>query len=53
MDRKNGSALILIVLGLIIIAFPVLGVVPFSVLTGLAVSIFRCRSYNSWFNHIG
>jgi membrane protein HdeD len=37
MDRKNGSALILIVLGLIIIAFPVLGVVPFSVLTGLAV----------------
>ncbi len=37
MDRKNGSALILIVLGLIIIAFPVLGIVPFSVLTGLAV----------------
>ena len=37
MDRKIGSALILIVLGLIIIAFPVLGIVPFSVLTGLAV----------------
>ena len=37
MDRKNGSALILIVLGLIIIAFPVLGIIPFSVLTGLAV----------------
>jgi membrane protein HdeD len=37
MDRKNGSALVLIVLGLIIIAFPVLGVVPFAVLTGIAV----------------
>lgn len=37
MDRKRGSALILIVLGLIIIAFPVLGIIPFSVLTGLAV----------------
>jgi uncharacterized membrane protein HdeD (DUF308 family) len=37
MDRKIGSALILIVLGLIIIAFPVLGIIPFSVLTGLAV----------------
>jgi len=37
MDRKIGSALVLIVLGLIIIAFPVLGVVPFGVLTGLAV----------------
>ena len=37
MDRKIGSALILIVLGLVIIAFPVLGIIPFSVLTGLAV----------------
>jgi len=37
MDKKIGSALVLIVLGLIIIAFPVLGVIPFSVLTGLAV----------------
>ena len=37
MNRKIGSALILIVLGLIIIAFPVLGIVPFSVLTGLAM----------------
>jgi membrane protein HdeD len=37
MDKKIGSSIILIVLGLIIIAFPVLGVVPFSVLTGIAV----------------
>jgi membrane protein HdeD len=37
MDKKIGSALVLIVLGVIIIAFPVLGVVPFAVLTGLAV----------------
>lgn len=37
MDRKVGSALILIILGLIIIAFPVLGIVPFSVMTGLAL----------------
>jgi uncharacterized membrane protein HdeD (DUF308 family) len=37
MDKKIGSALVLIVLGLIIIAFPVLGVIPFGVLTGLAV----------------
>jgi len=37
MDKKIGSALILVVLGLIIIAFPVLGVVPFAILTGLAV----------------
>jgi uncharacterized membrane protein HdeD (DUF308 family) len=35
--QKIGSALVLIVLGLIIIAFPLLGVIPFSVLTGLAV----------------
>jgi len=35
--QKIGSALILIVLGLIIIAFPLLGVVPFSILTGLAI----------------
>ena len=37
MDQKIGSGLILIVLGLVIIAFPLLGVIPFSVLTGLAV----------------
>jgi membrane protein HdeD len=37
MQKKIGSALILIVLGLIIIAFPLLGIIPFSVLTGLAV----------------
>ncbi len=37
MDKKIGSALVLIVLGLIIIAFPVLGIVPFGILTGLAV----------------
>jgi len=35
--KKIGSALVLIVLGLIIIAFPLLGVVPFSILTGLAI----------------
>lgn len=35
--KKIGSALVLIVLGLIIIAFPILGVVPFSILTGLAI----------------
>lgn len=35
--QKIGSALILIVLGLIIIAFPLLGVIPFAILTGLAV----------------
>jgi uncharacterized membrane protein HdeD (DUF308 family) len=37
MDKKIGSALVLIVLGLIIIAFPVLGIIPFGILTGLAV----------------
>lgn len=37
MEQKIGSGLILIVLGLVIIAFPLLGVIPFSVLTGLAV----------------
>lgn len=35
--QKIGSALVLIVLGLIIITFPILGVIPFSVLTGLAL----------------
>lgn len=35
--QKLGSALILIILGLIVIAFPLLGVIPFSVLTGVAV----------------
>lgn len=35
--QKIGSALVFIVLGLIIIVFPILGVIPFSVLTGLAV----------------
>ena len=35
--QKMGSALILIILGLIVIAFPLLGVVPLSVLTGFAV----------------
>lgn len=35
--KKMGSALILIVLGLIIIAFPLLGVIPFAILTGLAI----------------
>lgn len=35
--EKTGNAIILIVLGLIVLAFPLLGVIPFSVLTGVAV----------------
>ena len=35
--QKMGNALILIILGLIVLAFPLLGVIPFSVLTGVAV----------------
>ena len=35
--EKMGNAIILIVLGLIVLAFPLLGVIPFSVLTGVAV----------------
>jgi uncharacterized membrane protein HdeD (DUF308 family) len=35
--EKNGSALILIVLGLIVLAFPVLGVIPLALLTGFIV----------------
>ncbi|MEN6293981.1 MAG: DUF308 domain-containing protein, partial [Methanobacterium sp.] len=35
--EKTGNAIILIILGLIVLAFPLLGVIPFSVLTGVAV----------------
>ena len=35
--QKMGNAIILIILGLIVLAFPLLGVIPFSVLTGIAV----------------
>jgi len=34
------SGLILIILGLIVLAFPVLGVIPFSFITGIIVSLF-------------
>ncbi|MGF7118335.1 DUF308 domain-containing protein [Methanobacterium oryzae] len=37
--QKKVSALILIVLGLIVLAFPVLGVIPFSLITGVIVSL--------------
>ncbi len=36
--QKKESALIIIVLGLIVLAFPVLGVIPFSLITGFIVS---------------
>jgi uncharacterized membrane protein HdeD (DUF308 family) len=35
--QKMGNALILIILGLIVLIFPLLGVIPFSVLTGVTV----------------
>ena len=35
--QRMGSALVLIILGLIILAFPLLGVIPLAVLTGVAV----------------
>ncbi|GAB6055391.1 DUF308 domain-containing protein [Methanobacterium alkalithermotolerans] len=35
--EKNGSALILIVLGLIVLAFPLLGIIPLSLITGFIV----------------
>ena len=35
--QKMGTAIILIILGLIVIAFPLIGVLPLSVLTGIAV----------------
>jgi membrane protein HdeD len=37
--QKTGTALILIILGLIILAFPALGVIPLSLLTGFIVLI--------------
>ncbi len=38
--QKMGIAIILIILGLIVLAFPVLGVVPAAVITGFLVLIF-------------
>jgi membrane protein HdeD len=35
--EKNGTALILIVLGLIVLAFPLLGIIPLSLVTGFIV----------------
>ena len=35
--QRTGSALVLIILGLIVLAFPLLGVIPFSVLTGVTL----------------
>jgi len=35
--QKTGNAIILIILGLIVLAFPLLGVIPLSVITGIAV----------------
>lgn len=35
--ENKGIAIVLIILGIIVLAFPILGVVPFSVLTGVAV----------------
>ncbi len=37
--QKDKGALILIVLGLIVMAFPILGVIPFSFITGIIVSL--------------
>ncbi|MCK9151182.1 DUF308 domain-containing protein [Methanobacterium alcaliphilum] len=37
--QKIGSALVLIILGLIVLAFPLLGVIPASVITGFIVLI--------------
>jgi membrane protein HdeD len=36
--QKNSLAIILIILGIIVLAFPLLGLVPLSVLTGLGVA---------------
>jgi len=38
--QKMGSAIILIILGLIVLAFPLIGLVPAAVLTGFLVLIF-------------
>lgn len=35
--QRMGSALVLIILGLIVMAFPLLGIIPLAVLTGVAV----------------
>jgi uncharacterized membrane protein HdeD (DUF308 family) len=35
--QRMGSALVLIILGLIVLAFPLLGVIPLAVITGVAV----------------
>ena len=39
MQTKKGSALVLIVLGLIVLAFPLLGIVPIALITGFLVLI--------------
>ena len=38
--QKTGYAIVLIILGLIVMAFPLLGVIPAAVLTGFVVLIF-------------
>jgi uncharacterized membrane protein HdeD (DUF308 family) len=35
--QRMGSALVLIILGLVVLAFPLLGIIPLAVLTGVAV----------------
>lgn len=35
--EKNGTAIILIILGLIVLAFPLLGIIPLSLITGFIV----------------
>ena len=37
--EKNRMAIVLIILGIIVLAFPLLGVLPFSILTGLGVIV--------------
>lgn len=37
--EKTGNALVLIILGLIVLAFPLLGLIPFSLITGFVVLI--------------
>ena len=39
MQTKKGSASVLIVLGLIVLAFPLLGIVPIALITGFLVLI--------------
>lgn len=37
--QKTGSAILLIILGLIVLAFPLLGLIPFSIISGFIVLI--------------